>query len=117
MTVTVGLLIVLALGMVLTIVAGHIAITKILPKLKILLKAIIKDEEAINSLMHIFIVYVGLFVLSKLLELFRAFDVGFINDMASIVQPGIDILMSLLPYLQWLILGILVVVGLKSFKK
>jgi hypothetical protein len=115
--VTVGLLVVLVLGMFFSVIAGHIAITKIFPKLKLLLKAIIKDEEATNSLMYIFIVYLALFVLSKLIELFRAFNVSFINDMTNIIQPGIDILMGLLPYLQWLILGILIVIGLKNFKR
>lgn len=117
MAVTVGLLVILSLGMFFAVAAGHIAITKILPRLKVLLKSILKEEEAVNSLMYIFIIYVGLFVLSKLLELLNGFGVSFITDITKIIEPGVSILMSLLPYIQWLILGIIVVVGLKSLKK
>ena len=117
MALTVGLLVTVVLAMAFVVAAGHIAITKIFPKLKILLKAVIKDEEALNSLMYIFVIYVGLFVLSKLLELFKSFGVGFVDSMVNMVEPGVGILMSLLPYLQWLILGVFVIVGLRTFKK
>jgi len=115
--VTIGLLVVLVLGMAFAVAAGHIAITKILPRLKTLLKSAMKDEESVNALMYVFIIYVGIFVLSKLIELFQAFDVSFITDITNIVQPGIDVMMNILPYLQWLVLGILVIIGLKNFRK
>lgn len=103
----------LILGILLTAGAGHVIITKILPRIKTLLLALIKDEKAVSSVMYILIAYVGIFILDKILGLLSGLGNPSLNDFVAIVSPAVEIFLKTVPYVQWIVAGTLLVLGLK----
>ncbi|MEM4245479.1 MAG: hypothetical protein QXR60_04730, partial [Candidatus Nanoarchaeia archaeon] len=56
------------LGILSAIIAGYLLIVRILPKIKNAMDLAIKDNVVTEGLMVIFFIYIGLFVLRKILE-------------------------------------------------
>lgn len=114
--VSTSVVVVSILGSILVLVAGHFIITKVLPLLKDLLKSIIKDEKAINALLSIFIIYVAVFAIGKLIPLLVLLEFDLLTKFTEIINPGLALLLDVVPYLQWLVLGVIVVIGLKNYR-
>jgi len=107
--------IVSVLKIVFIILAGHIAITKIVPLLNDFLLSFIKDRRSVNSftsLIDIFIlVTVGLKIIEITLEVENK-ALTYLN----ILKPGFELIVSLFTYLQWILLALILVVALKAYK-
>ena len=106
----------IALGIitvVLAIVAGHILITKILPKLREVLGCAIKDINSINALMVILMFYVGVFVVNAIVNYLVGFENQY-TQIAIILEPALNILIKLAPYIGLLILAAIIAIAIKK---
>ncbi len=104
------------LGMFSAIIAGHLILTKILPRIKASMDLAIKDNIAVESLMVIFFVYIALFVIRKVLELIAATNEDWVKYITAI-KPGVDVLTDLLPYLGVFMIAVMVAVTIKQKSK
>ncbi len=107
--------IITVLGIFSALVAGHLILTKILPRIKSSMDLAIKDNIAVESLMVIFFVYIALFVIRKILELVVATNESWVKYITAI-KPGIDVLTDLLPYLGVFMIAVMVAVAIKQRK-
>lgn len=102
-------------SIIFALLGGHILLTKVLPPLKKIFSSILKDENSVNSLMSILIVLVAVIVLGKVLELLTVPGNATVN-MLLVIQPGLDIIKDFGTYIGYLILGLVIVIGLKNWK-
>ena len=100
---------------VIILIAGHIAITIILPKLRDLLNPIIKDEKAISSLMTLLMILVVVLAFTSMIIVLGTLQNEVLN-LLNVFRPGLELLTSLGKYIGYLVLGLLVVLGLKYYK-
>jgi len=61
------------------------------------------------------IILVGVLVLNKTIEILVGLGNEIVN-VVTILTPALDILMQLLPYVGYLVLGWLIILGLDSFR-
>ena len=111
------------LSVVFSLVAAYIAIVFILPMIRALVKEIIEDTPAINGFMSILIIVVYILLFKKILEILLTLPqtteegkkavVSYLN----VLQPGVNILDQLLPFIGWVLLGGLVAFGLRHYFK
>ena len=100
---------------VIIFIAGHIAITIILPKLRDLLNPIIKDEKAISSLMTLLMILVVVLAFTSMIIVLGTLQNEVLN-LLNVFRPGLELLTSLGKYIGYLVMGLLVVLGLKYYK-
>jgi hypothetical protein len=101
------------LGILSALVAGHLIITKILPKIKTAMDLAVKDNVAAEGLIMIFFIYIGLFVVRKVLELIIATNENWAKYLGAI-KPGIDVLTDLLPYLGVFMIAVMIAVAIRK---
>jgi len=107
--------IILVLKLVFVLVAGHIAITKIVPLLNDFLLSFIKDKTAVNSFTSLVDILVLILVGSQIVAFIVVADNKVLNYI-SVLQPALDLLKQLFSYLQWILLVLMAVVALKYLK-
>lgn len=107
--------ILISISVIFAFIGGHILLTKVLPPLKKILSSVLKDENAVNSLMAILLVFVAVLVLQKSVELLMTLENQVIN-VVTVINPALEIILSFGTYIGYLILGIMIVIGLKNWK-
>tara|TARA_Y100000034_G_C6786431_1_gene351799 strand:- start:280 stop:615 length:336 start_codon:yes stop_codon:yes gene_type:complete len=104
------------LNAVFVLLGGYVAITYLFPFLRDFLSGILKNDKVTDGLMGIFNIYVIVFVLSGVVNSLVAINHPTLNYVNALI-PGLNVLTSLIPYLQYLVLGAFIVAGLNSFRK
>tara|TARA_Y100000310_G_C20491426_1_gene719422 strand:+ start:183 stop:530 length:348 start_codon:yes stop_codon:yes gene_type:complete len=104
------------LGIVFAIVAALLIIIKILPRIRDIADPIVGNEAAINGLMSllVFLVYILLFV--GIINLIKNIDNQYLNYI-SVLDPGVNLFVALLPYFKWLIFALVLGLAAKYIKK
>ena len=102
-------------SVIFALLGGHILLTKVLPPLKKILSSVLKDENSVNSLVSILIVLVAVMVLGKVIEVLAVPGNATLN-MLLVIQPGLDVIKDFGMYIGYLILGLVIVIGLKNWK-
>lgn len=96
------------------IIGAHLAITKILPMLKDTLSSF--DKKMVNGLISLFAVFIIVFAGLAIFEFITAIgSKGF--SYLLVIKPAFDLIYRLEYYFKYIILGIIVILGLKAFKK
>ncbi|MFH1331705.1 MAG: hypothetical protein ABIH63_00265 [archaeon] len=103
------------IGTLSALIAGHLIITRILPKIKNAMDLAMKDNVVTEGLMIIFFVYIGIFVIRKVLEIVIALNEPWSKYLTSI-KPGIEVLTELLPYLGVFMIGVVIAIAIKQKK-
>jgi|SRR3989344_1168908 len=103
------------LSAVIILIAGHISITIILPKLKDFLGPAFKDEKALYGLMTLFMVLVIVLVFKAEIDLLLTLQNETLN-LINVFKPGVDLILALGKYVGYVVLVVLGVVGLKYIK-
>mgnify|MGYP001589191753 CR=1 FL=1 len=103
------------LKVIFVIIAGHIAITKIVPLLNEFLLSFIKNQKAVDSFTSLIDIYiltlVGLKIVTFTLETEHV-----ALKYVEILQPALEVIYGVFNYLQWILLALLVVIALKNYK-
>ena len=103
------------LKIVFVIIAGHIAITKVVPLLNDFLESFIKNSKAIDSFTSLIDIFILVLIGTKIVEFLLATE-NTVISFISVLEPAFEIFMSLFTYLQWIILALIVVVAIKNIK-
>lgn len=112
--VSAGILVVNLLKIVFVIVGAHLAITKVLPMLKDTLSGF--DRKVANGLISLFAVLIIVFAGLAIFEFIEATGSKALSYLL-VIKPAFDIVFSLEYYLKYVILGVIVILGLKAFKR
>jgi len=104
------------LNAVFIIIGGYVAISYLLPMLRDFFSGILKEEKSLDGLMGIINLYIIIFILAAIVTELMAINNQYLNYFG-ILTPGLNVLVALIPYIQWLVVGVLVVLGLKNLKK
>lgn len=109
------------LSIIFSVLAAYIAIALILPMVRAFVKEVIGEPIAVAGFMSILVIFVYI--------LFFKMVIGILSTMPStgteksiwsylsILDPGIKILDSFLPYVNWLLLGALIAFGFRKYVK
>lgn len=103
------------LKVVFVIVAGHIAITKIVPLLDEFLSGFIKNEKAVDSFTSLIDIFILVLVGTKIIEFLLETENPVLSYFSAL-QPSFELLNALFSYLQWILLALIAIVALKYFK-
>ena len=117
-------------SIVFSLIAAYIAIAFILPMVRALVKEIIEEPQAVGGFMSILVIVVYVLLFKKIIEVLAAIPIEApvveegaevastsILSYLGVLEPGIEILDSLLPYIGWVLLGSLIAFGLRHYFK
>ncbi|MAG53019.1 MAG: hypothetical protein CMH62_03595 [Nanoarchaeota archaeon] len=104
------------LGIVFAIVAALLIIVKILPRIRDVADPIIGSETAINGLMSLLVLLVYILLFVGIIALIKNIDNQYLNFI-SVLDPGVNLFVSLLPYFKWLIFALVLGLSAKYMKK
>lgn len=102
------------LKIIFIVIGAHIAITKVLPMLKDALSGL--DKKMINGIISLFAVFILVFAGLKIFEFIAAIGDKTISYLL-VIQPAFDLILKLEYYFKYIIIGVIVILGLKAFKK
>ncbi|MDD5178174.1 MAG: hypothetical protein PHT54_02740 [Candidatus Nanoarchaeia archaeon] len=105
--------IVVLIGAVFAFIGGHILITKVLPKLSDLVNPLFKNEKTSHSFILILIIFIFVLVLRKIVVLLIGMNNTYLNILA-IINPGLEVILEFVPYVQWLFVAILIGYALRK---
>lgn len=103
------------LKIVFVIVAGHIAITRIVPLLNDFLLSFVKNKKSVDSFTSLIDIFVIVLVATKIVE-FALNIQNKIIGYVSILGPGLQVLTSVFEYLKWILLALILVIAFKNTK-
>lgn len=101
------------LKIIFVVIGAHLAITRVLPMLKNALNGL--DKKVVNGLISLFAVLVIVFAGLAIFEFIEA--IGGALSYLLVIKPAFDIVFKLEYYFKYVILGIIVILGLKAFKR
>ncbi|MAF51064.1 MAG: hypothetical protein CMH64_03140 [Nanoarchaeota archaeon] len=104
------------LGIVFAIVAALLIIIKILPRIRDIADPILGNDEAINGLMSLLVILVYILLFVGIINLIKNIDNPYLNYV-SVLDPGVNLFVSLLPYFKWLIFALALGLAAKYIKK
>ena len=91
------------------IIGGYLAINYVLPKIKDLLEDVFKYSKAVNALVGLLTIWVYVAVVTGVIQKLTAIGEKYLSYV-SVVQPALDLLNNFIPYVQWFVVGIGLVV-------
>jgi len=104
------------LKIVFVVLAGHISLTKVIPLLDGILKELVKEKKAVDNFTSLLGILVFVMVGIKIVEFALATQNKIISYL-SVVKPGLDLLLSLVPYLGYIFAGMVLLIALRNFRK
>ncbi|MEK6922786.1 MAG: hypothetical protein AABX08_03240 [Nanoarchaeota archaeon] len=105
----------LILKIIIILIAGHIAITKIVPLLNDFLLSFIKDKSSVNSFTSLIDIFILVLVGAQIVNFVQETDSVALSYI-SILEPAFNVLKEIFVYLQWILLALIVVVAIKNLK-
>tara|TARA_Y100000034_G_C6863881_1_gene393488 strand:- start:1121 stop:1465 length:345 start_codon:yes stop_codon:yes gene_type:complete len=104
----VGAIATAVINAVFVIIAGFILISKILPKISDLIQgANVQDNRIISGVMGLLIIAIYILVINGVLKILSVVEnqyLGYLNYL----NEGVSILVSFLPYIQWIVVAALI---------
>jgi uncharacterized BrkB/YihY/UPF0761 family membrane protein len=104
------------LGIIFAITAALIIIIKILPRVRDLTDAAFNDEGITSSLLSLLVILVYVLLFVGTMALLKNIDNKYLNYV-SILDPGVNLLTAILPYMKWVVFAILIGAALKQLRK
>ncbi len=112
------------LSIVFSVVAAYIAIAFLLPMVRVLVKEVIDENNAVAGFMSVLVIVIYILLLKNVVKILTSepltASAGGEKSALSylgILNPGIAILDQLLPYIGWVLLGALIAFGLRHYFK
>lgn len=98
------------------VVAGHIALTKIIPMLDDILKNLTKDNKVVDKFTSLLGILVIVLASVKIIELALAIGNKVISYL-DVLKPGLEFILSLVPYFGYIFGALVILIAVRSFKK
>ena len=108
--------IVILVKIISVVVAGHIILTKIIPLLDNILKGLIKDNKVVDGFTSLLGILVIVLASVKIIEFAIATGnkvIGYLD----VLKPGLELILSLVPYFGYLFGALVLIIAVRSFKK
>ena len=97
------------------IVGAHLAITKVLPMFKNIVDGL-GDKKVSEGIISLFAVFILVFAGLAIFDFITA--IGSIGlSYLTVIKPAFDLIFGLVYYIKYIVLGVIIVLGLKAFKK
>lgn len=103
-------------GIIIAAVASLIVIIKIFPRIGDLADSIFNDDGIVRNLMSLLVILVYILLIFTTIGLIKNIDNKHLNYIG-LLDPGLELITSLLPYLKWVIFALLIAAALKQIKK
>ncbi len=104
------------LGIVFATVAVLVIIIKIFPRLGELADSVLNDEGIVSNLMSLLVILVYILLFFTAVGLIKNIDNKYLNYIG-LLDPGIELLNAVLPYLKWVIFALLIAAAFKQMKR
>jgi len=104
------------LKIVFVVLAGHIALTKIIPLVDDMLKGLIKDTKVVDKFTSLLGILVITLAGIKIIEFAVATEnkvVGYL----SVLSPGLEFIKGLVPYFGYVFAAVVIIVAARSLRK
>lgn len=98
------------------VVAGHVILTKIIPLLDDMLNGLIKDKKVVDRFTSLLGVLVIVLASIKVIEFAVATQnkvIGYLD----VLKPGLELVLSLIPYFGYIFGALVLIIAVRSFKK
>ena len=102
------------LKIIFVVIGAHLAITKVLPMLKDTLSGF--DKKIANGLISLFAVLIMVFAGLAIFDFIVAIGSTALSYLL-VIKPAFDIVFKLEYYFKYVILGVIIILGLKAFKR
>jgi len=109
MMATVEVWLVNLLGVAAWVLGGYLAINYVLPRINDMLEDVFKYSKAVNALVMLLTIWVYVAVVTGVIQKLTAIGEKSLSYV-TVVQPTLDLLNSFIPYVQWMVIGIGLVV-------
>ena len=103
-------------GIIFSILAALFIIVKILPRVRDLVASIVSDNAIVSSLMSLLVILVYVLLFVGIVSLIKNIDNQFLNYI-SVLDPGINLVLAVLPYLKWLVFALALGLAFKYVKR
>ena len=103
-------------GIIFAAIAVLIIIIKIFPRIGRLADSIFNDDGVVGNLMSLLVILVYILFAFTAIGLIKNIDNKYLNYI-SLLDPGVEIFSSILPYLKWVIFALLIAAAFKQFRK
>lgn len=103
------------LKIIFVVVGAHLAITKVLPMLKSIVDGL-GDKRVSEGIISLFAVFILVFAGLAILDFITAIGSTGLSYL-NVIKPAFDLIFRLEYYFKYVILGVIIVLGLKAFKK
>ena len=91
------------------VAGGYLAIKYVLPRVKDLLEDVFKYNRAVSALVGLLTIWVYVAVVTGVIAKLTSIGEKYLSYV-TVVQPALDLLNSFIPYVQWFVIGIGLVV-------
>ena len=103
-------------GIIFAAIAVLIIIIKIFPRIGGLADSIFNDDGVVGNLMSLLVILVYILFAFTVIGLIKNVDNKYLNYV-SLLDPGLEIFNSMMPYIKWVIFALLIAAALKQFRK
>ena len=104
------------LKIVFVVLAGHVALTKIIPMVDAMLKGLIKENKVVDNFTSLLGIFVFVLVGIKIIE-FGVATQNTVITYLEIIKPGFELIQSLVPYFGYIFAGVVVIIAVRGIKK
>ena len=104
------------LGIIFALAGSLFIIIKILPRVRDLIGSVFKDDVIVNSLMSLLVLLVYILLFIGVVNLIKNIDNQYLNFI-SVLDPGVDLILAILPYFKWLVFAVVLGLAFKYVKK
>ena len=98
------------------VVAVHISLTRIIPMIQDLLSTVFKEKKSLDSLTSLLGILVIILAGKEILGSVEELNNAVLNYLLTL-KPALMVLSNLIYYIQWIVVAILLVAVIKSWKK
>ena len=98
------------------VVAGHITLTKILPLLDEMLQSLVKENKVVDKFTSLLGILVIVLASLKIIEFAMSMQNKVISYL-DVLKPGLEFVLSLVPYFSYVFAALVLIIAVRSFKK
>lgn len=99
---------------VLLVLGGLFGVMYLIPRLKDILNVATKEKKAVDAFIYLLTIWFIVVVLIKVVEIVGLMQIAVVGEGVSALKPALSLLLSLVPFFQWIIVGAAIVIGLKE---
>ena len=105
----------LILKVVVILIGGHLAITRLMPNMKNTLAQVVKNEELLTGSVSTLIFFIGVIAAKLILQSVSVVGNKYVSYL-TVLLPGVDVILTIIPYVVYFLVAAIIVSAFKSQK-